>query len=83
MLNRALAPPGLESLSLPHEYRLEGAQEISIREVESAISRLQPNKAPGLDKIPGDLFGSEPKIWAPYLCVLFNAILMGTSPPKT
>lgn len=47
------------------------------------MGKMLPAKAPGLDRIPGDLFKYEPSVWAPYLWVLFNAILQGMALPPT
>lgn len=56
---------------------------ISLKEITDALSRVAPFRAPGLDKSPGNLFRSEPNIWAPYPWFLFNAILQGMSIPTT
>lgn len=73
-----LIPGNFYSLS----HRQEGINTITMLEVDSAVNKLQRNKAPGLDKLP-DLFREEPKIWIPYLCALFNAVLRGMELPDT
>lgn len=55
----------------------------NLKEVMVVLDGLLPEKAPGLDKIPGDLYHSERKVWAPYLEVLFNALLLGMEIPQT
>lgn len=55
----------------------------TMKEVTAALGNLLAAKAPGLDRIPGDLFRSEQAVWAPYLWILFNAILHGMVLPPT
>lgn len=59
------------------------APQCSMKEVLAALDTLLPAKAPGMDKIPGDLYRSVRKVWAPYLWVLFNALLQGMEIPPT
>lgn len=51
-----------------------------LSEVTVAISRLPPNKAPGPDGVPGDLFKSYIDLWAPLLTLHLNSVANGHLP---
>lgn len=48
-----------------------------------AIDAVKPNKAPGPDKIPGDLLRQDTTIWGPYVNYLCNAIAAGSPIPES
>lgn len=78
----AVGPIG-ETSSIPLGTIHEEALGITLTEVLNAIRKLPLCKALGLDKIPGDLFRTEPEIWEPYLWAIFNAIMRGMVIPET
>ncbi|KAJ1100667.1 hypothetical protein NDU88_005748, partial [Pleurodeles waltl] len=55
----------------------------SMEDTLEAINSLKPLKTPGLDGIPGDLYKSDPQVWAGYINLLSNAIVSGGRMPAT
>lgn len=64
-------------LLAPVKERGEYCEEFTLEETTLAILAQKPGKAPGLDKIPSDLYRSDLQTPAPYVNVVSNALMAG------
>lgn len=57
--------------------------DFTLQETRISLNAVKPGKAPGLDKIPGDLWKHDTGVWGPYINLLSNYFPSGGSLPET
>lgn len=67
--------------SLGNEQNKTITQEITIEELDKAISRLKTNKVPGTDGFPAEWYKTFREQLTPMLLECFNYTLNGGEPP--
>jgi hypothetical protein len=71
---RSQQQSGLALRIEPADAHSAGAQEVTVAEVQAAITRTSRGKAPGLDGIPIEVWAAGDMVWAPLLARLFTAV---------
>ncbi|KAJ1100573.1 hypothetical protein NDU88_005655 [Pleurodeles waltl] len=68
---------------VPAEDRLALEEEISLEEVQKAITKLKAEKMLGLNGLPAEFYNRYPGVLGPYMLDLFKEVQdMGGFPPN-
>ena len=88
LFNKPATVPLLEEVFHPPHLRLpeERGRELDLpftdEEIKSAIHRLKPNRSPGPDGLPGEVFKQDPDIIVPHVQELLKLVLYQKTPPE-